>query len=156
MSIESPIFTQKHLKHLIRQLMNQQHSVVSYAPGSDLFQEVMALLGPSPQFLIEEVVYKAVKTVVDEDCRIDLNDQPDFFSYGEKKIKLPEMNVVRVDCASIDHMRIQKQTLLDNHIKQIRGFLRHHDGMVVPIIRVMEEMGVSTAGEALRILRGEI
>jgi hypothetical protein len=155
MSIEMPVFTQKHLKHLIRQLLNQQRSVVSYAPGSDLFQEVMASLGPSPQFLIDEVVYKAVKTVVNEDCRIDLNDQPDFFSYGEKKIKLPEMNVVRVDCASIDHMLIQKQTLLDNHIKQIRGFLRHHDGIVVPIIRTMEERGLRTAGEALLILQGE-
>lgn len=155
MSIEIPVFTQKHLKHLIRQLLNQQRSVVSYAPGSDLFQEVMASLGPSPQFLIDEVVYKAVKTVVNEDCRIDLNDQPDFFSYGEKKIKLPEMNVVRVDCASIDHMLIQKQTLLDNHIKQIRGFLRHHDGIVVPIIRTMEERGLRTAGEALLILQGE-
>lgn len=155
MGIEMPVFTQKHLKHLIRQLLNQQRSVVSYAPGSDLFQEVMASLGPSPQFLIDEVVYKAVKTVVNEDCRIDLNDQPDFFSYGEKKIKLPEMNVVRVDCASIDHMLIQKQTLLDNHIKQIRGFLRHHDGIVVPIIRTMEERGLRTAGEALLILQGE-
>lgn len=65
------------------------------------------------------------------------------------------MNVVRVDCASIDHMLIQKQTLLDNHIKQIRGFLRHHDGIVVPIIRTMEERGLRTAGEALPIPQGE-
>lgn len=85
MSIEMPVFTQKHLKHLIRQLLNQQRSVVSYAPGSDLFQEVMASLGPSPQFLIDEVVYKAVKTVVNEDCRIDLNDQPDFLATVKRK-----------------------------------------------------------------------
>lgn len=91
--------------------------------------------------------------VIDEDSRIDLDRQPDFFEYADKLIKLPERQAVKVAVASIDHMRIQQQILLDNHIKQIRGFLRHHDGIVVPIIRTMEERGLRTAGEALQILQ---
>lgn len=153
MSIDPPIFTQKHLKHLIRKLKDQQQAVFCYAPTGDFFQEVMASLGPSPLFLVEEIVTKSIKDVIDEDSRIDLDRQPDFFEYADKLIKLPERQAVKVAVASIDHMRIQQQILLDNHIKQIRGFLRHHDGIVVPIIRTMEERGLRTAGEALQILQ---
>ncbi len=153
MSSETPIFTQKHLKHLIRQLKNQQNDVFSYAPGGDFFDEVIASIGPSPTFLIEEIVTRGIKEVIDEDSRIDLVEQPDFFGYGEKLIKLPERQVVKVEVASLEHMRIQQDTLVQNHIKQIRAFLRHHDGIVVPIIRAMQEMNLRTAGEALRILQ---
>lgn len=155
MSAESPIFTQKHLKHLVRSLKQQQQSVFCYAPGGDFFQEVMASLGPSPAFLVEEIVAKTIKTVIDEDSRVDLDQQPDFFEYGNKLIKLPAGQAVKVAVASIDHMRVQQQTLLDNHIKQIRGFLRHHDSIVVPIIRTMEEFNLRTAGEALEILQNK-
>ena len=153
MSIEQSIFTQKHLKSLIRSLKEQQQSVFCYIPGGDFFQEVMASLGSSPAFLVEEIVAKTIKTVIDEDSRVDLEQQPDFFGYSEKLIKLPEGQAVKVAVASIDHMRVQQQTLLDNHIKQIRGFLRHHDSIVLPIIRTMEEFNLRTAGEALQILQ---
>ena len=155
MSMNPPIFTQKHLKHLIRSLKEQQQAVFCYTHGGDFFQEVMASLGPSPVFLVEEIVAKTIKAVIDEDSRVDLDQQPDFFEYGEKLIKLPEGQAVKVAAARIEHMRVQQQTLLDNHIKQIRGFLRHHDQIVTPIIRTMEEFNLRTAGEALQILQAQ-
>lgn len=152
MSTELPIFTQKHLQHLIRQLKNQQTDVFSYAPGGDFSQEIMASIGPSPMFLIEEIVHKAIKEVIDEESRIDLEGQPDFFGYGEKLIKLPERQVVKVEFATLEHMRTQQKTLVDNHIKQIRAFLRHHDGLVVPIIRTMQELNPAHCGRSVAAL----
>ena len=115
----------------------------------ELLQDPTALLrAVGGKFLL-------VAEVVDEDSRIGLDKEPDFFGYGEKWIKLPEKKTVQVQFASLDHMKFQKEALLENHLRQIKAFLRHHDGIVVPIITTMEERHLKAAGEALKILRGE-
>jgi hypothetical protein len=153
MSNETVIYTRKELKKLIRNLKNQQQSVFSYAPGSEFYKEVIGSLGNSPMFLIDEIINENIKAVIDEDSRIELEKQPDFFGYSEKLIKLPEKQAVKVEVATLDHMLIQQDLLVQNHYKQIRAFLRHHDGIIVPIIRTMKEMNLLTAGEALKVLQ---
>ena len=113
----------------------------------------MREIGDSPSFLIDEIVNKAIKDVIDADSKVDLSErQPDFIGYGEKLIKLPEQQAVKVEFATIDHMRVQQQTVLDNYFKISRGFFLHNDGILTPIIRTMEERNLKTAGEAIRLL----
>lgn len=153
MAKKETVLTIKKLKSLIRLIKSEQKSVFSYAEGGNLYQSVMQKIGDSPQFLIDEIVNKAIKNVIDEDSKVDLsNRQPDFIGYSEKLIKLPEQQAVKVEFATIDHMRVQQQTVLENYMKQMRGYILHNDGILTPIIRTMEEKNLKTAGEAIAIL----
>lgn len=153
MSKRETVLTIKMLRSLIRRIKSEQKSVFSYAEGGNLYQSVMQEIGDSPSFLIDEIVNKAIKDVIDADSKVDLSErQPDFIGYGEKLIKLPEQQAVKVEFATIDHMRVQQQTVLDNYIKISRGFFLHNDGILTPIIRTMEEQNLKTAGEAIRLL----
>ena len=155
MSKIEPIYTKKQLKALIRDVKSSYSTVVDYSPNGELFSVVRNMLGENPQFIIDEIIAGGMREVVNEDSRVDLDREPDFFGYGEKWIKLPEQKTVQVEFASLDHVMFQKGVLIENHMRQIKAFLRHHDDIVVPIIATMKDRDLKTAGEALKILRGE-
>lgn len=56
----------------------------------------MAAIGDNPVFILQEIVAKTIKDVVDEDARFDFSSkQLSLIEYGEKWIKLPE----KPDCS---------------------------------------------------------
>ncbi len=152
MSIETPILTKKYRKHIIRQLRNQQDSAFNYGQDGDFFKEVIASMGSGLTFMLEEIISDDIKAVIDEDSKVDLK-QVDFFGYAEKVIKLPKQYAVQVSVATLDHMEIQKASLIENYLRQTRAFVLHHDQIVMPIIETMQTHGFRTAGEALQILQ---
>lgn len=156
MSIEQKILSFKDLCKLIRDKKRERTGVICYAPGSDFFEEIMAAVGHNPSFIVQEIVAKGVKHVVNEDAKFNFfSSQADFVGFGEKWIKLPEKMTVQVRQASLDHMRIEDQNLLDNHMKQLQSFLVHREKLVVPIIRTMEQQNLKTAGQAIELLNAK-
>lgn len=152
MSIEVPMLTKKYRRHLIRQIKQQKTSAFEYGEKSDFFSEVMGAFEPSAVTLMfEEIIMDDIKAVIDEDSRMEFK-QADLFGYAEKTIKLPNQSAVQVKYATLDHMETQRQLIIENHLKQIRAFVVHHDHIVVPIIDAMKQNGFQTAGDAIQFL----
>lgn len=96
---------------------------------------------------------RSFKDVVDEDARIDFSSrQISFMEYGEKWIKLPDKITVPVKKASLQHLRFQEQTIVHEHVKQMKAFITHHENLLVPLIKAMEDNQFETAGEAIHYL----
>lgn len=155
MSMETPMISRKHLKSLVRELKAKQTGVVTYAPDSPFFAEVMAALGDNPVFILQEIVTTTIKEVVDEDAKFDFSsDQLSFLDYGEKWIKLPESQTVQVKRASLDHLLIQERSVIEDHIRKMKAYINHHEKLLTPLIRTMRQHGFETAGEAIALLNG--
>ena len=153
MSFETPMISRKHLKSLVRELKAKQTGVVTYAPDSPFFIEVMAALGDNPVFILQEIVTTTIKEVVDEDAKFDFSsDQLSFLDYGEKWIKLPESQTVQVKHASLDHLLIQERSVIEDHIRKMKAYINHHEKLLTPLIRTMRQHGLQTAGEAIALL----
>ena len=152
MSSAAAIFTQKDIKRLVRSIKEQANGVFDYSESGGLHRAVMSAIGDSGTVLISEFVSTAIKQVIDEDAKFEMSPQIDFIGYSEKIIKLTDRQAVKVKDAKIDHIRHQKEQLLKNHLRQIQGFLIHHDGYIAPILAAMEEQGFETAGEAIAFI----
>lgn len=156
MSVETPMISQKQLRILIRKLKAQQPGVVTYTQGSPFFAEVMAAIGDNPVFILQEIVAKTIKDVVDEDARFDFSStQLSLIEYGEKWIKLPESQTVQVKKASLDHMLIQERQVVEDNIKRMKAYVIHYEKMLSPVIRAMRQNGFETAGEAIALLQSQ-
>lgn len=156
MSVETPMISQKQLKALIRELKAKQPGVISYAQGSPFFAEVMAAIGNNPVFILQEIITKNIKDVVDEDARFDFSSpQLSLIEYGEKWIKLPESQTVQVKKASLDHMLIQERQVVEDNIKRMKAYIIHYEKMLSPVIRTMRQHGFETAGEAIAMLQNQ-
>ena len=154
MSVETPMISQKQLKQLIRELKARQSGVISYAQDSPFFTEVMAAIGDNPVFILQEIVAKTIKDVVDEDARFDFSSkQLSLIEYGEKWIKLPESQTVQVKHASLDHMLIQERQVVEDNIKRMKAYIIHYEKLLSPVIRAMRQHGFETAGAAIALLQ---
>lgn len=153
MSKDIQLFSQKQLKQLIRKRKQDICDQISYDDGEPFFNLIMKEVGESPTFILQEIVAKAIKDVVDEDARIDFSSrQISFMEYGEKWIKLPDKITVPVKKASLQHLRFQEQTIVREHVKQMKAFITHHENLLVPLIKAMEDNQFETAGEAIHYL----
>lgn len=121
--------------------------------GTELFNEFMERIGDNPVFILQEIAAKIIKDVNKEDARFDFSSkQADFVSYGDKWILLPEEKTVKVAFARIEHVRYQADQVLQEHIRKMKAFVSHYDGLLLPIIRTMETGNLLTAGEAIQAL----
>lgn len=159
MSVEKPMMTFTSVKQAFRKIKAHyaQQGVVDCAPESPAFQSLIERIGHDPMFILQEIATRAIHEVNREDARFDFSTQQlSFMDYAEKWILLPETKTVQVQSASLDHVRYQAQRLLDKHLRHIKSFSAHYDGLLMPIIRTMEQRDLRTAGEAILTLRDEV
>lgn len=155
MSIDKSILTIKQFKQIFSEIKRDyaKQGVVDCSVGAPIYQALLARLEEKPAFILEEIAALVIKEVNKADARFDFEkNQGDFFAYGDKWIILPEEKTVRVYEASLDHVRFQAQTVLDEHVKKMKAFVTHYDGLLMPIIRTMEIKNLKAAGQAIEIL----
>lgn len=155
MSSEISMLSQKQLRSLIREQKSRYAgSVIEYGQDSQFFNEVMKKVGESPVFILQEIVAKNIKEVMTDDSKFNFSSmQTDFFAYGEKWINLPDEKTVQVKDASLTHLRIQDEILLNEHTKQLQAFVAHREQLLKPIIKAMETNNFSKGKEAIDFLK---